>query len=132
MWRDLLTTIPQARSLGNKTLDCAQCPDGLVKYIEFFEFPSRPLRFFVDRVQLPADSDGLIQVHYWNTEPNSSAPPVGRVWIASISPGSSFLFQPTPTNRYISLYKLNNAVSSFDAVCFRYLSQSRTFVPQVF
>jgi hypothetical protein len=132
MWRDLLVTTPQARSLGNKTLNCAQCPDGLVKYIEFFEFPSRPLRFFVDRVSSPADSGGLIQAHYWSAVPNSSAPPENREWIADVIPGGSFLFQPTPTNRYISLYKLNNAVSSFDAICFRYLSQSRTFVPQVF
>jgi hypothetical protein len=132
MWRDLLVTTPQARSLGTKTLECAQCPDGLVKYIELFEFPSQPLEFFVDRVQLPDDSQGYLEAHYWSAAPNSSAPPENRFWIANVLPGASFFFQPTPEKKYISLYKLNNGVSSFDAVCFRYLSQSRTFVPQVF
>jgi hypothetical protein len=132
MWRDLAVTTPQARSLGNKTLDCAQCPDGLVKYIEFFEFPSRPLQFFVDRVQLPELSTGYLEAHYWSSTPNSSAPPENRIWIANVYPGGSFYFKPTPDNRYISLYKTNSEIGSFDAVCFRYLSQSRTFVPQVF
>jgi hypothetical protein len=103
----------------------------MVKYIEFFEFPQQPIEFFIDRQNSPALSQGIVQAHYWTALPESTAPPVSRVWIANVSPGGSFLFQPTASRKYLSLYKRTSA-NVFDAICFRYLPESKIFVPQTF
>jgi hypothetical protein len=112
-------------------LTCVQCPTGLVKYIEFFEFPQQPIEFFIDSQVSPSSSQGVIQAHYWSALPESAAPPTSRVWIADVLPGGSFLFQPAATRKYLSIYKRNSS-NSFDAICFRYLSDSRTLIPQTF
>lgn len=130
MWKDYLYKQP---TLINKTLSCYQCPNGLVKYIELKEFPPFPVRFFVDRINSPDGSSGIIQAHCWNTEPtNAPDYEFTRFWIADIYPCGSFLFQPTPSQRYISLYKFNDINSYFDAICFKYVSEQRLFIPQTF
>ncbi len=129
MWRDSLyreaSPIPVLSS-------CNQCPSGLLKYIQFLEFPSFPIRFFVDTSSGPPSSTGIIQVHYWTSIPPSAPPFTNRVWLANIPVGgSSFYFQPTPSQKYLSLFKKNSS-GSFKAICFKYIPQSRLFVPQTF
>ena len=122
MWRSHLY---KESSPIAKTSSCGQCPDGLLKYIELAEFPGIPIRFFVDRISSPGT--GAIEMHYWTATPPSSPPFTTRVWLADIPiGGGSFLFQPTPNRKYLSLFK------NKDAVCFKYIPESRLFVPQTF
>lgn len=131
MWRDYLykESIP-----ANKSASCVQCPPGLLKYVELSDFPSSPIEFFVDRNSSPSTSTGIIQVHCWTAAPPSTPPFTTRIWLANIKiGGGSFLFQATPGRKYLSLFKRNSGNSNrFDAVCFKYISESRLFVPQTF
>ena len=130
MWRE---HIYRQRCFVPKTTSCNQCPSGLVKYIELNDFPANAINFFVDRTSNPSNSSGVVQVHYWTGLPPSSPPFPNRIWIADVKPGGgSFLFQPTPNSRWLSLFKFSQNVNSFKAVCFKYITESRTFVPQSF
>ncbi|MEW5856718.1 MAG: hypothetical protein AB1861_04985 [Cyanobacteriota bacterium] len=102
-----------------------------MKYIELVEFPSTPVRFFVDRNN-PSNSSGVVEVHYWSDTPPSAPPFATRIWLADIGiGGGSFLFQPTPSKKFISLFKKNGS-GTFDALCFKFVAESRLFVPQTF
>ncbi len=131
MWRDSIRYSPIVRS---KILSCASCPFGLQKYVEFSNYSNVPVEFFVDRSDNPGEP-GIIEAHYWTNIGNSPTPSTSnRVWLADIPPGGGrFFFQPTPEASFLSLYKRNPLNSNFfDAICFRYIPQSRLFVPQVF
>jgi hypothetical protein len=129
MWREHLY---KESSPANKSVNCAQCPVGLLKYVELSDFPSAPIRFFIDRSSSPSSSTGVIQIHYWTATPPSSPPFTTRVWLANIKPGGgNFMFQPTPGRKHLSLFKKNGS-NIFDAVCFKYIPESRLFVPQTF
>jgi hypothetical protein len=131
MWRDSILYQPVPTV---KNLSCGQCGTGLQKYVEFNEFSNVPIQFFVDRYDGIGSAAGIVQVHYWTDAPESSAPPTSRVWLADIPPGGgSFMFQPTVGKKYVSLYKRNPSNGNFfDAACFRYIPQSRTFLLQTF
>lgn len=129
MWRDSL--YKEASPVPN-TASCNQCPTGFLKYVEFLEFPPVPIRFFVDRSGNPSGSSGVIQVHYWTNTPPSAAPFTTRFWLADIKVGGgSFHFQPTQSRKYLSLFKKNGS-NVFDAVCFKFITESRLFIPQTF
>jgi hypothetical protein len=129
MWRDSLyrqsSPIPALNS-------CSQCPTGLLKYIQFLEFPPFPIQFFVDRNSGPSGSTGVVQVNCWSYVPPSSPDFTKRFWVADIPVGGgSFYFQPTPNKPCISLYKRSSS-GRFDGVCFNFVPQSRLFIPQTF
>lgn len=129
MWRSYLYT---EKPLVPITASCGQCSTGFLKYVEFIEFPANPVRFFVDRSSNPSASSGVVQVHYWTSQPPSSPPFTTRVWLADIGVGGgAFLFQPTPDQRFLSLFKKTSS-NDFKAVCFQFIPESRLFIPQTF